>query len=262
MKSVENMIKDYWNKTPGAEEELYNYFTPKVKQISYGIFNRNKDISYDVDDYFQAGYLGIFKACDIYREKGFPEDIEASMYIIIKYNILRQRQKINNKKGAFLESLDKTEEDAYNLSELLGDENSLEPHDLIEKRIDDNTLRKELNFILKTKFNRLTSEIIKMKYGWNDYPRTDDYIAEELGMESSKVASIHTKALCRFRNLEWTKQVGTLYLYGYKMKNIKKQMSKDIRKPNDQISLKLYSNALSEGINSIKEKDIKSIWGL
>ncbi|MPN20159.1 hypothetical protein SDC9_167536 [bioreactor metagenome] len=81
-------------------------------------------------------------------------------------------------------------------------------------------------------------------------------------MESGKVASIHTKALCRFRNLEWTKQVGTLYLYGYKIKNIKKQMSKDIVRSNDEINLKLYSNALNESINSIKGKDIKSIWGL
>ncbi|MGN9160046.1 hypothetical protein [Clostridium sulfidigenes] len=262
MKTVENMIKAYWDKAPGAEEDLYNYFTPKVKQISYGIFNRNKDLSYDIDDYFQAGYLAIFEACNMYQEKGLPENIEASMYLVIKYRILNRRCRIKNKKGAILESFDKTNENSYDLVELLADKNSIEPYELIEKCIDNSTLRKELNHILKTKFDKLTSEIIKMKYGWYDDPKSDDYIGEELSLESDKVAAIHTEALCKFRKLKWTKEVGDIYLYGYKIMSIKNKIENNLEKDKDISDFKLYTDIIDEKVKGLEKYDLKSIWGL
>lgn len=261
-RNVEEMIKAYWNKEPGVEDDLYKHFTPKVKGIAYYLFNRKRDFSFDIDDYVQAGFLAIFEACNSYKEKGLPENIEASMSIFIKYRILHWRSKIKNKKGAIIESFDKTNENNHDLADLIADEHSKDPFDLVEKCIDDNTLRHELNKILKTKFDDITREVIYKLYGFHEPVRSNDYIGEELNIDSGEVASIHAKALSRFRNLDWTKKIGVLYFYGYKIKITKGQIQKNIRKKDDESNIRLYSSLLSSQVDNLKNKNIKKIWGL
>lgn len=255
-RTLEDLIISYWNKEPSSDEELIKYFSNQVKGISYKVFYSNRDISFDIDDYIQAGNIAIFEACNKFKESGIPENINAYMYVFIKYRILHCRQQI--KKRDSERSLDEIVYESTSLLEMLKDNNSQEPFEIIEKCIDDNMLKKELNNILKTKFDKITSEIIKMKYGWYEGPKTNEYISKELGIDISKVVSIHSKAINKFQNMDWTKKIGVLYLYGYNIKDIKR----DIRKSNDIDNIKLYSCIINENINSLECNDIKNKWGL
>ncbi len=245
-RTVEDLIISYWNKNRGSDKKLIEHFSNQIKGISYKVFYSNKDLSFDIDDYIQAGNIAVFEACDKYKESGIPENVNAHMYVFIKHRILYCRQQLKKSNYISEISLDETVNESSPLVDLLIDNNSQEPFELVEKCIDDNMLKKELNNILKTKFDKVSSEIIKMKYGWYEDPKTNEYISKELGIGISKIVSIHSKSIDKFKNMEWTKKIGVLYFYGYKIKNIKASIKKDVRNDKDINSINLYSSMIND----------------
>ena len=261
-KTVEELIKSYWNKEVGSDSELLNDYFNTVKGIASKVFYSNKDFSCDYDDYIQAGNIAIFKACEIYKRNGLPEDINASIYLYIKHAVLQCRDKLVKVNRKIDVSMDEERDELGPLVEALEDEHGQEPFEVVEKYIDNSMLRKELNYILKTKFDKVTCEIIRIRYGWYDDPKTYDYIANEMNISVDKIKYFHDKAIKKMQNMEWTKRIGVLYLYGYNIKNIKHLIEKDVRRKNDLSHIKLYSHLINDAASKVHLLNICERWGM
>ena len=219
---LEEMIWAYWNGKFKAEDDLYNYFSKFVQNMARKFFWAcSSKLSYDLDDYIQAGNIAIFKACDKWKDRGFPENIEASMYLFIKHYIYRMINEIDN--GANLYSLNKTiaNDTEKELGDSLPDEVAVNTFDEVLRHVDNGTLKQELEDLMELElFDTRLKRIIKLRYGFEGKIYSYTEIAKDIKLSVDYVHKCEIKALNILRNSNWTKEVGVLYYYGEKFGEI------------------------------------------
>ncbi|WP_291571441.1 sigma-70 family RNA polymerase sigma factor [Clostridium sp. UBA4548] len=261
MKSVENMIKDYWNKAPGAEEELYNYFLPSVKIQVGKIYYRGYrgQLNYDYDDLIQAGNMAIFNACEVWNNIGLPNNIEASMNRFILYAVLNMKKKIINRR--YMPSVNNTLcEDGKEIGDLHRDETTELLYEKVVENIDNGILRKELEELMLSNLSSKYEKALRLRYGFEGRIYSYTEIAKELGVSIDYAHIIEVKALNILRNNKWVEEIGSIYYYGEKVSDYKNKILSSLYSQNNIESFmdwnEKFGSDLSDKLLNIKK------WGL
>lgn len=264
---IKKLFQEYWDNKKFSEEDLYYYFLPMAKMIAYKYRRESVGLSNDIDDLVAAALMGMYKAVNFYRNKDIPNYIVKSVYTFMKHEALHRIREISDKHISYSLSIMVGENKNTQLVNLIPDKKAHNVFEMINDSIDRNMLRKELLELMDyLRFNETTKNIIFMYYGFLGEIKSFSYIAQKIGISYEKVIDQHHYAIKSFRNSDWFKSNGCLYMYGEKLEDLMlKYETGDINE--DGIALiDLLGNKLNDAIGTIfsfdKKIDVMKKWGM
>lgn len=181
-------------------------------------------------DLFQEGTLGLIKAVNMYKFdlENKAKFITYAVHYINRYicscinghseKDINNRKFYNNCKSLNVPLSD--EDNGAELCEFIEDkENKFA--DIIEKEFTQ-TIRKELDEVMKDKLTLKEREVIKLIYGW-DYGKSKEFeimtleeVGDILGVTRERIRQIKSNAFMKIRNSGWWKTKGKYYVHEIK----------------------------------------------
>lgn len=163
------------------------------------VFIAKKYVNYpDNDELISIGTLGLIKAINSYdKSKGSQLATYASRCIENEILMTMRSYKKYSKDISIFENIgtDKDGNEMSLLDLLYVEEES------VYKKIDGEILKKSLNTLMKKYLNDREYVILVYRFGLKDkYARTQQYVADKLGISRSYISRIEKKALMKLRN--------------------------------------------------------------
>jgi len=163
------------------------------------VFIAKKYVNYpDNDELISVGTLGLIKAINSYdKSKGSQLATYASRCIENEILMTMRSYKKYCKDISIFENIG-TDKDGNEMSllDLLYVE-----EDSVYKKIDGEILKKSISDLMRKYLNEREYAILVYRFGLKDkYPRTQQYVADKLGISRSYISRIEKKALLKLRN--------------------------------------------------------------